>query len=215
MGILICGTEKEVKKNAEYFFHQTVYDINSGKNDEMKERCKLEVKINNISSGSCKVILNQYTDKLRKILLRKEGETETASVDSSTNSISFNKFFILDYYFESEQPIDFIITGSFEGKISTTLPSIMGARGQKLIAPIEGKENVQLEINGFAYKNKETSTFAFKVELNGNFNKKGINYTIKYLGTTSKPLDNLLYRSEVINQKYYHVLLFQEFLIYI
>ena len=201
MGILICGTEKEVKKNAEYFFHQTVYDINSGKNDEMKERCKLEVKINNISSGSCKVILNQYTDKLRKKILRKEGETETALVDSSTNSISFNKFFILDYYFEREQPIDFIITGSFEGKISTTLPSIMGARGQKLIAPIEGKENVQLEINGFAYKNKETSTFAFKVELNGNFNKKGINYTIKYLGTTSKPLNNLLYRSEVINPK--------------
>jgi len=74
----------------------------------------------------------------------------------------------------------------------------MGARGQKLISPIEGEENATLEINGFAYKNKETSSFVFKVELDGNFNLKGINYTIKYLGTISKPLNNKLYRSENI-----------------
>jgi len=74
----------------------------------------------------------------------------------------------------------------------------MGARGQKLISPIEGEENATLEINGFAYKNKETSSFVFKVELDGNFNLKGINYTIKYLGTISKPLNNKLYRTLIL-----------------
>ena len=196
-----CAAEQKVKLYSEYFFKQIEYDINSGKNDEMKERCKLEVKINNISSGSCKVTLNQYTDKTRKTILKKEGETETASVDSSPNSISFNKFFIMDYYFESEQQLDFIISGTIEGKVSTTLPSIMGSRGQKLIKPIEGEENAKLEINGYAYKNKETSTFLFNVELNGNFNMKGINYTISYLGNKSKPHNNKLYRSEVLNPK--------------
>ena len=202
MGFEHCTAAEKVQIESEYFFKQIESDINSGRNeDEMKERCKLEVKINNISSGSCKVILNQYTDKARRILLKKEGETENASANSSTKSISFNKFFILDYYFESEQPIDFIISGKIEGKVSTTLPSIMGARGQKLISPIEGEENATLEINGFAYKNKETSSFVFKVELDGNFNLKGINYTIKYLGTISKPLNNKLYRSEILNPK--------------
>ena len=55
---------------------------------------------------------------------------------------------------------------------------------------------------GFAYKNKQSSTFYFKVELDGIFNYKGINYTIKYLGNTNKPLNTLLYRSEVINPKF-------------
>ena len=200
MGFENCTSAEKVPKESKYFFQQMEYDINSGSNDEMKERCKIEVKINNISSGSCKVSLVQYTDNTRKTILKKEGETETASVDSS-NSITFNKFFILNYYFEREQPIDFILNGSINGKVSTTLPSIMGSRGQKLIRPIEGLGEAQLEMIGFVYKNKETSKFHFKVELSGNIEMRGINYTIKYLGTMNKPLNNLLYRSEIIDPR--------------
>jgi len=200
MGFENCTSAEKVPKESKYFFQQMEYDINTGSNDEMKERCKIEVKINNISSGSCKVSLVQYTDNTRKTILKKEGETETASVDSS-NSITFNKFFILNYYFEREQPIDFILNGSINGKVSTTLPSIMGSRGQKLIRPIEGIGEAQLEMIGFVYKNKETSKFHFKVELSGNLEMRGINYTIKYLGTMNKPLNNLLYRSEIIDPR--------------
>ena len=61
MGFEHCTAAEKVQIESEYFFKQIESDINSGRNDdEMKERCKLEVKINNISSGSCKVILNQY-----------------------------------------------------------------------------------------------------------------------------------------------------------
>ncbi len=200
MGFENCTAVEKVPKESKYFFKQMEYDINSGSNDDMKERCKIEVKISNVSSGSCKISLVQYTDNTRKTILKKEGETETASVNSS-NSITFSKFFILNYYFEREQPIDFIITGSINGKVSTTLPSIMGSRGQKLIRPIEGYGEAKLEMFGFAYKNKETSKFHFKVELSDNLDMRGINYTIKYLGTMTKPLNNLLYRSELIDPR--------------
>ena len=180
MGFENCTAVEKVPKESKYFFKQMEYDINSGSNDDMKERCKIEVKISNVSSGSCKISLVQYTDNTRKMILNKEGETETASVNSS-NSITFSKFFILNYYFEREQPIDFIITGSINGKVSTTLPSIMGSRGQKLIRPIEGYGDAKLEMIGFAYKNKETSKFHFKVELSDNLDMRGINYTIKYV----------------------------------
>ena len=201
MGIQNCTAQEKIPTEAKYFFKQVEYDINSGKEDDMKERCKLEVKINNISSGKCKVSLVQYTDNKRNAILKKEGETETASVDSSSKSIKFNKFFIMNYFFEKEQIIDFIISGSINGKVSTTLPSIMGARGQRIIKPIEGGNDSQLEISGFSYKNKQTSTFHCKVEVNGNLNLKGISYTIKYLGNMNKPVNNLLYKSETLNAR--------------
>jgi len=202
MGIENCKTEEKVSTQPHYYFKQLEYDINSGSESSgMKELCKLEVKIENVFSGSCRVRLVSFTDGTRKTILKNEGETETASVDSNTNSIIFNKFFITNYFFEKEQPMDFIISGSINGKVSTTLPSIMGSRGQRLVRPIEGGGDAKLEMKGFAYKNKESSTYHFKVQANGNFNMKGINYTIKTLGSTSRPQNNVLYRSEVLNPK--------------
>ena len=199
MGIEYCAPAENVPLESKYYFKEMEYDINSGKDDDMKERCKIEVKIINITSGSCKVGLVQYKDNKRDTILKNRDETETASFDSSSNSITFNKFFILNYFFEKEQPIDFIISGSINGKVSVTLASIMGSRGQKLIKPIEGEGNANLEMYGFAYKNKQSSTFYIQVKLNEISNYKGINYTIKYLGNINKPNNTLLYRSEVIN----------------
>ena len=201
MGISNCYSAEKIPQEAKYYFKQTEYDINSGREDDMKEKCKLEVKINNISSGNCKVKLIQYIDNTRKTVLSNEGETETTSADSSSKSIKFNKFFILDYYFEKEQYIDFIVSGAVNGKVSTTLPSIMGARGQKVIKSIEGGEDATLEISGFAYKYKQNSTFYFDVEINGNLNMKGVSYTVKSLGNYTKPVNNILYKSEVLDAK--------------
>ena len=96
MGIENCKTEEKVSTQPHYYFKQLEYDINSGSESSgMKELCKLEVKIENVFSGSCRVRLVSFTDGTRKTILKNEGETETASVDSNTNSIIFNKFFIL------------------------------------------------------------------------------------------------------------------------
>ena len=110
MGLDNCKTIEKVSVKPQYYFKQLEYDINSGNDEQgMKETCKIEVRINNISSGNCKVRLVQYTDNTRNVILKNEGETEMASVDSKTNSIIFNKSYILNYFFEKEQPIDFII----------------------------------------------------------------------------------------------------------
>ena len=201
MGMDTCYSSEKIPQEAKYYFKQVEYDINSGRDDDMKEKCKLEVKINNISSGNCKVKLIQYMDKTRQTILSNEGETETTSPNSSTKSITFNKFFIMDYYFEKEQYIDFIISGAINGKVSTTLPSIMGARGQRIVKNIEGKEDATLEISGFAYKYKQNSTFYFTVEINGNLDLKGVSYNIKSLGSLNKPANNILYKSETLNTK--------------
>ena len=209
MGLDNCKTIENVSVKPQYYFKQLEYDINSGNDEQgMKETCKIEVRINNISSGNCKVRLVQYTDNTRNVILKNEGETEMASVDSKTNSIIFNKSYILNYFFEKEQPIDFIISGSINGKVSTTLPSIMGSRGQKLIRPIEGLEEAKLEMKGYSYKIKESFTYHFIVTANGTFNQNGIHYTLTNLGTQSRLQNNLLYKSEIINPKTLNTLKF-------
>ena len=205
MGLQNCKTVKDLQLQSQYFFQGLDFDINSGKEGaDMKEACKLEVRILNITSGSCKVSLIQYTDNTRKVVLKKEGETDTASVDKSSNTIIFNKFLIMKYIFEKEQPIDFVINGSINGRVSTTLASIMGSRKQTLNKPIElidGDENINLEIKGFTYKIKDSNTYIFKVTTSGKTSLKGIHYEIKYLGTSTRALNNRLYKSEVINPK--------------
>jgi hypothetical protein len=68
----------------------------------MKELAKLEVKITNISSGKCSVRLILFVNSQKAATLPGGGDTETSDYNSSTNSISFNKFFIVNYFFEKE-----------------------------------------------------------------------------------------------------------------
>ena len=201
MGIQNCGTAGNISNQAQYFFNQGQLDVAGIQHSDMKELAKLEVKVTQISSGNCSVRLILYGDSQRTITLQGGGETEKANYDYSTNSISFKKFFILNYYFEKEQPIDFIISGSINGKVRTTLPSIMGSRGQLLTRPIEGCNGATLEVRGFGYKNNQNNNLQFSVNLNGRFSERGLLYTIKYLGNTNKPQNSLIYKSEIINPK--------------
>ncbi|MBO6244043.1 MAG: hypothetical protein J6O41_05725, partial [Clostridia bacterium] len=190
-----------IPTRAEYYFIKNGDISYSIQNNDMRETAKLEVKIKGVFSGNAKVHLILYSDSERKNSLAGGGETESASCYSNTNEISFNKFFIVNYFFEKEQPIDFVISGSLNGKVSTTLSSILGARGQTQNRPIEGISGATLEIKGFSYKNSKSSSLYFKVNLNGKFNSKGLLYTIKSLGNMKKPKNILLYKSELINAK--------------
>ena len=179
MGIKNCGPAGSISTQEKYFFTQNQIDISGNQKDDMKEVAKLEVKITNISSGNCSVSLVLYSDSQRRNRIPGGGNTERGGCDSSTNSISFNQFFTVNYYFEREQPIDFIVSGSINGTVKTTLPSIMGSRGQTLKRPIEGGNGAYLEVRGFAFKNKQTASLYFNVSLNGRFSERGILYTIK------------------------------------
>jgi hypothetical protein len=180
----------------EQFFY-TNFD-SYARDTEVRDTVKLQPKIKNISGSSqnCQVELIIFTDSERRNY-KSGGQTERSSVDSSTNTINFQKFFIMEYYFEKDQPIEFRISGSVNGVVKTSLPNVMGSRGQTLNKPIEGTNGIMLEVKGFSYKSKITSTLKFDVSINGTLYGKGLMYTITAKGNTSNPQNTLLYKSEV------------------
>ena len=119
------------------------------------------------------------------------------NVDYTTNTMSFQKFFIMEYFFEKDQPIEFRITGSINGVVKTSLPSIMGSRGQTLNRPIDGADGMILEVKGFSYKQNLTSTLNINVSMTGNLYGKGLVYLVRAKGNTTNPQNQLLYRSEL------------------
>ena len=184
---------KNVPTEAESYF--TKFDTYAT-DTQIRETVKLEPKLKNIIGyNNCQVQLIIFTNTA-KTASKSGGMTEQGSVDSSTNTMSFQKFFIMEYFFEKDQPIEFRITGSVNGVVRTSLPSIMGARGQTLNRQIEGTD-VILEVKGFSYKKNLTSTLNINISVNGNLYGKGLVYTITAKGSTTNPKNQLLYRSEL------------------
>jgi len=46
--------------------------------------------------------------------------------------MSFQKFFMMEYFFQKGQPIKFRISGTINSTVDTSLSEIMGSRGQTL-----------------------------------------------------------------------------------
>ena len=164
---------------------------------ELRDTVKLEPRLKNIhGSQNCQVELIIFTNPNRTAS-KSGGKTEPGNVDSNTNSMSFQKFFIMEYFFEKDQPIEFRITGTVNGTIKTSLPSIMGSRGQTLNKQIEGTDGIILEVKGFSYKSKMTSTLKIDVGISGSLYGKGLLYTVKAKGNSTNPLNQTLYKSEL------------------
>jgi hypothetical protein len=145
---------------------------------EVRDTVKMEVKLKNISGNqNCQIeliIINSNGTS------RSAGQTENGTViDTSNNTMSFQKFFVMEYFFEKDQPIKFRITGTINATVDTSLPAVMGSRGQTLNKKLAGTDDVILEVKGFSYKQKITSTLKFDVGITGNIYGKGIYYTIK------------------------------------
>jgi hypothetical protein len=188
-----CET-RSVPTDAQYFY--TNFD-NYARDTQVRDTVKLVPKLKNIHGNqNCQVQLIIFLDSSRTNS-KSGGQTENGVIDSSTYIMNFQKFFIMEYYFEKDQPIEFRITGSINGTIKTSLPNIMGSRGQTLNKPIEGTDGVILEVKGFSYKTKLTSTLKVDVSMNGSLYGKGLMYSIKAKGNMSNPLNTMLYKSEV------------------
>ena len=189
----MCKTEN-ISEKAEYYF--TKFD--SYANDtQVRDTVKLEPRLTNISGNhSCQVQLIIFTNSARTAS-KPGGTTELGKVDSSTNTMSFQKFFIMEYFFEKDQPIEFRITGSIEAVIKTSLPNIMGSRAQTFSRKIEGTDGVIFEIKGFSYRKKLTSTLNINIGVTGNLFGKGLVYSLTAKGTNNQPQNQILYRSEL------------------
>ena len=95
-----------------------------------------------------------------------------------------------------EMPIEFRIFGDINATIYTSLPSIMGARGQKFQKEIDGTDII-LEVKGYSYQNKIYSNLKLDVEINGKIAEKALKYSIIAKGSDERPRDQKLYLSEL------------------
>ena len=194
MGVL-CEVVHEIPKKPEYSY--TKFDSFST-DRQVKNTVKLVPRILNIDSkNSCQIKLIIFTNDA-KTAFKQGGKTDDGKVDPENNIMNFKKFFIMDYLFEKEQPIEFIITGSIETRIRTTLANLMGSRGQTFHKKIKEDDDMILEIKGFSYGAKLISTLNINISMNGDLKDKGLCYEIYAKGTEEKSQDQLLYKSEGI-----------------
>ena len=189
----MCKTEM-ISDKAEYYY--TKFD--SYANDtQVRDTVKLEPRFKNISGNhSCQVQLIIFTNTQRTAS-KPGGTTEPGKVDTNTNTMSFQKFFIMEYFFEKDQPIEFRITGSINTVIRTSLPNIMGSRAQTFSRKIDGTDGIIFEIKGFSYRKKLTSTLNINIAIEGSLYGKGLVYSITAKGTNNNPQNQTLYRSEL------------------
>ena len=187
---------KTFSKKAEYYY--TKFDSYS-KDTQVRETVKLEPKIINCNKDNvCKIQLIIFTNNA-KTASKYGGTTDEGYVDATLNIMNFQKFFIMEYFFEKDQPIEFRITGTINGIVKTSLPSIMGSRGQTLKKEIEGAEGIFLEVKGHSYKKDIYSNLNINISMNGNLYGKDLLYLIIARGNNQHPQEQLLYRSEVIS----------------
>ena len=189
----MCQTNA-ISERAEYYY--TKFD--SYANDtQVRDTVKLEPKLKNISGNhSVQVQLIIFTNSTLSAY-KPGGTTEVGKIDLTTNIMSFQKFFIMEYFFEKDQPIEFRITGTIQAIIRTSLPSIMGSRAQTFTRKLEDADGVIFEVKGFSYRKKLTATLNINIGITGNVYGKGLIYSITAKGTNVHPQNQMLYRSEL------------------
>ena len=178
-----------IPKEPEYFF-KISDSFNTNK------QIKLEPRLLNLKDSLvCQIKLIIYTND-EKTAFKEGGATEESITDEKTGTISFKKFFVMEYLFEKVQPIEFVITGDIKAKIQTNLPCIMGNRAHTFRKEIKGYNDVVLEVKGFPFEKKTSYILNFNISMKGNFERKGLGYEI--IAKHDEKKDQPLYKSEGI-----------------
>ncbi len=193
-----CQKTPPISKSPIYYIQNLESkNTNNSEDQNMKQKVKLTISIKQIKDSKERSILLLLKDNNNTLIQSKEcGRTESATKNND-NCINFSHFFVMEYYFEKEQLIEFVINkGGDTISVETTLGNIMGSRGQKYINNLE--DNTVLEVSGQELTNNNMRA-RFEVSINGNLPKKGISYLVKYLGKQNSPQNNNIYRSEIID----------------
>lgn len=147
-----CKTRK-INNGSKYYFNNlddlsteisaAPVDIDNG---AMEQRVSLHVSLKSVDSANpYKAELLIYSDTERK-LSKSAGFTETKSKNIEDNTITFEQFFAIPYFFEKQQLLDFKIYNNASSynfdTIQTSLGSIMGSRGQTLKKKLKTGEDV-------------------------------------------------------------------------
>ena len=200
-----CQTRK-IDTDSKYYFND-VEDLSTAgtggaipdnvNNASMEQRVSLIITIKNVDlTSEHKVELITYSDSNRKIS-KSAGFTENKSKNIEDNTINFQKFFAIPYFFEKQQLLDFrvynnVYNNNFE-TIQTSLGSIMGSRGQTLKKKLSNGSDIFISGNEIK---KSSKILNFQISLKGNMLGMGMKYSIINLGTDKKPVTTKLYDSE-------------------
>lgn len=202
-----CKTQG-INTGQKYYFNEILDVINGtemggnniNKAAAMEQRVSLVCTIKNAGSTSQKVELIIYSDPDRKAF-KSAGTTESKAANES-GEIKFEKFFMMPYFFERQQLLDFkVFSGSDFETIQTSLGSIMGRRKQTLIKKLQ--DGSDFEVKGMEIK-KSNKIITFDINLQGNFAGMNILYSITNLGTETNPSATKLYDSELKKGKDAH-----------
>ena len=203
-----CKTRK-IDNGSKYYFNNlddfsTVnaaapVDIDKG---AMEQRVSLHVSLKSVDSANpYKAELLIYSDTERKFS-KSAGFTESKSKKIEDNTITFEQFFAIPYFFEKQQLLDFKIYNNASGNnfetIQTSLGSIMGSRGQTLKKKLKTGEDAF--IMGKEIK-KSSKLINFEINVKGNMAGMGIRYSVTNLGTENKPTATKIYDSETVKIK--------------
>ena len=200
-----CSTIKESDFGAKYYFNDIdsrdekgneVAPVNIS-NVQMEQRVTLSIELKNvdISSEHRVELITKVDDK--GLYNKSAGFTERKSKDPMENSIIFQQFFTIPYYFERQQLLEFKVyfNNTDNEVIQTSLGSIMGSRGQTFKKKLSNGEDIFIKGRELKKSSKE---MVFDVILQGN-NLTGMKfrYSIVNLGTDQKPANIKIYDSEV------------------
>ena len=167
--------------------------------NEAKEKARLRLSIIKPSpSKDYTISITAFTQNSKSIFL---GSTSPLTA-SSSQKLDFHETFILEYYFEKQQRLNFQIQyGASTKTIETTLGNIMGSRGQ-IFREQFGNNGETLQICGDTLKDDNTE-IEFKVKAQCD---KSLYFLIKAHGSNEQNILMPLYKSEVlrpINEQYY------------
>ena len=191
------GTQTSKRK---IYFKELPNTDTSSQSTEMKEKVMVTINISN-SNSSTEYYIKSYekNNDNEKFLI------ETEKLTGNNNIIKFQSTFILDYYFECEQPLIFkIYINDTENIINTTLGSIVGSRGNCYHQKINDRKEI-IDISAFQTLSSDNSNgthLQIRFYIIDDDNIKGYNFKdIKnkfYYKITNK---TDLYRSEDISDK--------------
>ena len=195
-----------INTGAKYYFNNVQEVMNTGgrigvnmdQNIAMEQRVSLICALKNVdSSNEFKIELIIYSDTQRKA--SKSGGFTEKRLKDMNNTISFEQFFAMPYFFERQQLLDFkIFNGSQVETIQTSLGSIMGSRKQTLVKKLQ--DGSDFSVHGREIK-KSNKTLNVEISVKGNLIGMGLLYTITNLGTDKNPIATKLYDSETLKTK--------------
>ena len=195
-----------INTGAKYYFNNVQEVMNTGgrigvnmdQNIAMEQRVSLICALKNVdSSNEFKIELIIYSDTQRKA--SKSGGFTEKRLKDMNNTISFEQFFAMPYFFERQQLLDFkIFNGSQVETIQSSLGSIMGSRKQTLVKKLQ--DGSDFSVQGREIK-KSNKTLNVEISVKGNLIGMGLLYTITNLGTDKNPIATKLYDSETLKTK--------------